>query len=93
MRFGYARVATDDRKLDLQQAALRAAGGSKICEDSITGKGLGLARPLKVRGDGDELMTHLTPTLSPRKRAEREPRWPAAPPSRGRTSARWRRGE
>jgi DNA invertase Pin-like site-specific DNA recombinase len=37
MCFGYARVSGDDQNLDLQQAALKAAGCTKIFEDRITG--------------------------------------------------------
>jgi Resolvase, N terminal domain len=45
--FGYTRVSTDDQNLDLQRAALTAAGCAKIFEDKITGtaqKRAGLAR-------------------------------------------------
>ena len=85
MRFGYARVSTDEQNLDLQQAALKAAGCTKIFGDRIAGaarKRLGLARVLKAWAAGDVLIAQLTPTLSPRKRAERELKWPS-PPLRG----------
>jgi DNA invertase Pin-like site-specific DNA recombinase len=47
MLFGNARVSTDDQNLDLQHAALNAAGCGKIFEDRITGtarKRTGLTR-------------------------------------------------
>ena len=59
MLFGYARVSTDDQNLDLQHAALKAAGCAKIFEDRITGtarKRLGLARALKACAVGDVLV-------------------------------------
>ncbi|MGH6802708.1 MAG: recombinase family protein [Methyloceanibacter sp.] len=34
---GYARVSTEDQKLDLQQRALRAAGCRRIYEDRVSG--------------------------------------------------------
>jgi hypothetical protein len=97
MRFGYASVSTDDQNLDLQQAALRAAGCTKVFEDRIAGaarKRLGLARALKACAGGGLPIAHLTPTLSPRKRAERELKWPSPPLAGGEggVPARIRRG-
>jgi DNA invertase Pin-like site-specific DNA recombinase len=59
MLFGYARVSTDEQNLDLQRAALKAAGCAKIFGDRITGtaqKRPGLARALKACAAGDVLI-------------------------------------
>lgn len=37
-RIGYARVATDDKRLDMQREALKLAGCSVIYEDEASGK-------------------------------------------------------
>ncbi len=85
MDFHHARVSADRRDLDLRQATLKAIGCTRIFEDGISGtarKRPGLARVLKACAAGDVLIAHLTPTLSPRKRVEKELTWPS-PPLRG----------
>lgn len=37
MRLGYARVSTDDQKLDLQHDALRAAGCDRVFDEHVSG--------------------------------------------------------
>jgi DNA invertase Pin-like site-specific DNA recombinase len=59
MLVGYARVSTQDQKLDLQQRALQKAGCEKIYEDTASGKNLnrqGLATALEVLREGDTLV-------------------------------------
>jgi DNA invertase Pin-like site-specific DNA recombinase len=58
---GYARVSTDGQTLDAQQAALTAAGATKIFAEKISGaitdrKALG--RALAALGAGDVLLVH-----------------------------------
>lgn len=59
MKFGYARVSTQDQHLDLQIDALTTAGCTKIFEDTISGSRgdrLGLTRVLDVPREGDTLV-------------------------------------
>src|SRR4051812_32795186 len=56
MRIGYARVSTTEQNLDLQRDALKAAGCSKIIEDTVGGgkpqrSGLDRVRELLRNGD------------------------------------------
>jgi DNA invertase Pin-like site-specific DNA recombinase len=59
MKYGYARVSTDDQKADLQQAALKKDGCKKIfTDDGISGattKRPSLLRCLKTLKRGDTL--------------------------------------
>jgi len=59
MKIGYARVSTDDQKLDLQRTALEAAGCERVFEDlGISGADFtrpGLAAALAALGPGDVL--------------------------------------
>ncbi len=60
MRIGYARVSTEEQNLDLQRAALSAAGCERICEDhGVSGGAVrrpGLSEALDALGDGDVLV-------------------------------------
>jgi DNA invertase Pin-like site-specific DNA recombinase len=59
MLIGYARVSTDDQKLNLQQDALRAAGCEKIFEDHLSGVKAacpGLNSALEIARAGDILV-------------------------------------
>lgn len=58
-KFGYARVSTDDQRLDLQRDALRAAGCSRIFEDKVSGARVsrpGLDQALSHLRAGDTLV-------------------------------------
>lgn len=60
MKIGYARVSTDEQNLDLQRAALEAAGCERFFEDrGISGAESarpGLASALSMLGSGDVLV-------------------------------------
>lgn len=58
-KLGYARVSTDDQRLDLQRDALRAAGCSRIFEDRMSGARAsrpGLDQVLSHLRSGDTLV-------------------------------------
>jgi len=59
MKYGYARVSTDDQNADMQRVALRKAGAKKIfTDDGLTGattKRPALLRCLKALERGDTL--------------------------------------
>jgi DNA invertase Pin-like site-specific DNA recombinase len=59
MRLGYARVSTQDQRLDVQQEALTRAGCEKVFEDTISGRVADrprLQRTLDVLRRGDTLV-------------------------------------
>jgi len=59
MKYGYARVSTDDQKADLQIAALKKAGCRHIFTDTISGtvkKRPELTRCLESLRAGDVLI-------------------------------------
>lgn len=60
MKYGYARVSTDDQTPDLQLAALRRAGCKAVFNDEglsgATTKRPALSRCLKTLQDGDTLI-------------------------------------
>lgn len=59
MLIGYARVSTDDQKLNLQQDALHTAGCEKIFEDYLSGARAtrpGLTLALEMARSGDTLV-------------------------------------
>lgn len=59
MLIGYARVSTNDQRLDLQQDALRAVGCERVFTDTASGAKTdrpGLAAALEFCRDGDVLV-------------------------------------
>ncbi len=59
MNIGYARVSTDDQKLDLQMDALRASNVDQIYQDTASGAKTdrnGLEQALKYARPGDTLV-------------------------------------
>ena len=59
VNIGYARVSTDDQNLDLQRAALKAAGCDPVFEDQVSGMTVrrpGLDQALARLGAGDSLV-------------------------------------
>jgi DNA invertase Pin-like site-specific DNA recombinase len=65
---GYARVSTEDQRLDLQVAELRAAGCERVYEEKISGKSTNgreaLATALDFVRDGDTLVVVLLDRLA-----------------------------
>jgi DNA invertase Pin-like site-specific DNA recombinase len=58
MKYGYARVSSDDQNADMQLKALRAAGCARVFKDELPGatmKRPALLRCLKVPENGDTL--------------------------------------
>ena len=58
MKYGYARVSTDDQNADMQLKALKSAGCGKIFKDELPGatmKRPALLRCLKLLDNGDTL--------------------------------------
>ena len=60
MKYGYARVSTDDQKADMQHVALKKSGCKKLFTDDgvscATTKRAALLRCLKALQPGDTLM-------------------------------------
>jgi DNA invertase Pin-like site-specific DNA recombinase len=59
VRIGYARVSTQDQRLDVQHEALTRSGCEKTFDDTMSGKVAdrpGLQRALDVLRDGDTLV-------------------------------------
>ncbi len=59
MLIGYARVSTDDQRLDVQREALTQVGCKRVYEDTASGRMAdrpGLLQALDQLGDGDALV-------------------------------------
>ncbi len=59
MKLGYARVSTEDQRLDLQRARLKEGGCGKLFEEKVSGAARGrpaLERLLQELRDGDILV-------------------------------------
>jgi len=59
VRIGYARVSTQDQRLDVQHEALAASGCAKVFDDTMSGRITdrpGLQRALDVLREGDTLV-------------------------------------
>lgn len=59
MRIGYARVSTQDQRLDVEHEALAASGCDKVFDDTMSGRITdrpGLQRALDVLREGDTLV-------------------------------------
>ncbi len=59
MRIGYARVSTQDQRLDVQHEALTASGCDKVFDDTMSGRVTerpGLQRALDILREGDTLV-------------------------------------
>lgn len=69
---GYARVSTQDQKLEFQREALAKAGCQKLFEDKASGtlaESLGLVRTLEMLREGDTLAVWKLDRLSHRNGA------------------------
>ena len=59
MRIGYARVSTQDQRLDVQREALTRSGCDKVFDDTMSGKIAdrpGLQKALDILREGDTLV-------------------------------------
>ena len=59
MRIGYARVSTQDQRLDVQHEALTRSGCDKVFDDTMSGKATdrpGLLKALDILRKGDTLV-------------------------------------
>jgi len=59
VRIGYARVSTQDQRLDVQHEALTRSGCDRVFDDTISGKVAGrpgLQKALDILREGDRLV-------------------------------------